>query len=242
MKTKIPLRPSQFAEHQLVTAILDGGYPAGATLPNERTLSETLGVTRPTLREALHRLAALGWLTIRQGKPTVVNNYWKTGGLSILGTLARYNRHISNGFIIHLLEFRSQLMPPIAKLAVQKEPQALIDYLENSKDTKNSAEAYAGYDWSLQLLMAKLTANPINILILNDFSPMYTRLARRYFRYREARRLSGRYYERLYRSIGNGEADIEGMVRETMEQAITIWKRIDAHGEEGLTSAARLKK
>ncbi|XPE41305.1 GntR family transcriptional regulator [Shigella flexneri] len=42
--------------------------------------SQTIGVTRTTLREVLQRLARDGWLTIQHGKPTKVNNFWETSG------------------------------------------------------------------------------------------------------------------------------------------------------------------
>lgn len=227
MVQKIPLRPSRFVEHQLVTAILNGTYPPGTALPNERTLAKNFGVTRPTLRETLHRLAAMGWLTIRHGKPTEVNHYWKTGGMGILGTLAQYSNTLSDGFVVHLLEVRSHLMPILAKLSAQKAPEVLLDYLADSKQLDDTAESYAGYDWDLQVLMAGHSANPIYTLMLNDFSSMYIALARRYFSDQEARRVSRRYYENLYRCISNGGKDIEEIVRITMEQAVTIWNRLN---------------
>ena len=51
-----PKRPVEHAEDHLITAILDGTFPPGSTLPGERELSAQLGVTRPTLREVLRRL------------------------------------------------------------------------------------------------------------------------------------------------------------------------------------------
>ena len=60
-----PLRPTQYAEHILVTSILNGTYPAGAVLPGERDMANALGITRPTLRETLQRLAGEGWVQIR---------------------------------------------------------------------------------------------------------------------------------------------------------------------------------
>ena len=57
-----PARPRAHAESVLLAAILDGTFPPGTTLPGERTLAAQLGVTRPTLREALQRLARDGWL------------------------------------------------------------------------------------------------------------------------------------------------------------------------------------
>jgi GntR family transcriptional regulator, negative regulator for fad regulon and positive regulator of fabA len=50
-----PQRPALYAEQALVTDILNGTFPPGSNLPAERELSIQLGVTRPTLREALRR-------------------------------------------------------------------------------------------------------------------------------------------------------------------------------------------
>ena len=125
----IPLRPQQHVEEVLVTGILNGTYPVGSTLPNERTLAAQLGVTRPTLRETLQGLAKEGWLTIRHGKSTIVNEYWQKGGLGLLGTLAKHDSYWSNGFIPHLLEIRMVLLPPAARLAATRYPQRILSYL-----------------------------------------------------------------------------------------------------------------
>ena len=56
-----PQRPNSYAEHMLVNEIIDGTFPA--RLPSCQanvTLAEQLGVTRPTLREAIQRLARDG--------------------------------------------------------------------------------------------------------------------------------------------------------------------------------------
>ena len=91
-KSDTPLRPTQHAENIILTAILEGRYPPEGVLPAERVLAEQIGVTRPTLRETLQRLAREGWITIRHGKPTKVNDYWNKGGLSLLGTITQYGQ------------------------------------------------------------------------------------------------------------------------------------------------------
>ena len=107
----IPARPSEHAESALVAAILDGKFPPGSTLPGERALAGQLGVTRPTLREAIQRLARDGWLTVAHGKPTVVNDFWSKGGLNVLGKLVEHQKHLPADFIPNLLEVRLQLAP-----------------------------------------------------------------------------------------------------------------------------------
>lgn len=53
---------------QLREAILTGKVEEGTRLPNERDLAERFGVGRPTVREALRSLEALGMVEIRPGR------------------------------------------------------------------------------------------------------------------------------------------------------------------------------
>ena len=52
---------------QLRQLIAHGEYPVGSRLPTERELADTLGVSRPTVREALIALEVEGRLRIRVG-------------------------------------------------------------------------------------------------------------------------------------------------------------------------------
>ncbi len=225
-KMNSPLRPTQHVENILVTSILDGTYPIGASLPNERSLSEQLGVTRPTLRETLQRLENEGWVKIRHGKPTRVNDYWREGGLSLLGTLAKYAAYLPNGFITQLLEVRLTLLPSVARFAAEYHPNVILDHLEAAKKLPDEAVPYATYDWNLQIRIARHSNNPIFLLILNDFASIFTTMAMRYFSQQMAREASRDYYLQLYQSIGNGGAAVEKIVKAAMAQSISIWKQI----------------
>jgi len=52
--------------------IADGTLQSGQRLPAERPLAERLGVSRPSLREAIQKLASKGFLNTRQGGGTYV--------------------------------------------------------------------------------------------------------------------------------------------------------------------------
>lgn len=52
--------------------ILSGEYPVGGQIPTENELCALLGVSRPTLRQALDALAREGWLLRVKGKGTFV--------------------------------------------------------------------------------------------------------------------------------------------------------------------------
>jgi GntR family negative regulator for fad regulon and positive regulator of fabA len=141
-----PFRPGQFAEQQIIESILDGRYPPGSPLPAERKLAEKLGVTRPTIREALQRLASEGWVTIRHGKPTEVNYFWEQGGLRLLGTLVKYGNFLPAAFIEHLLDLRVILNPPIARQASENAPEIIIDHLKRCLLLDNDPDAFTEYD------------------------------------------------------------------------------------------------
>ncbi len=59
-------------EDQLRDVILAGTLAGGSKLPSSRTLAGELGVSRPTVTEALDRLAAEGFLDMRPGAGTFV--------------------------------------------------------------------------------------------------------------------------------------------------------------------------
>jgi len=201
MKFSKPVKPAQLTEHQLITAILNGTWPAGSVLPAERKLAEMFGVTRPTVREALQRLANEGWVTICHGKATEINDYWETGGLRLLGTLARHSEHLPESFVIYFLELREILMPPIARQAVNNAPTAISDILKRRQKIRNTSMALTDFDWDLQQQMARHSGNPIYPMMLNDFTTVYRSMGNRYFKQKIARSASLAYYEKLERII-----------------------------------------
>lgn len=225
------LKPTQYAENQILTAILEGKYPPGACLPGERALAQELGVTRPTLRETLHRLAAEGWIAIRHGKPTIVNDYWTKGGLGLLSTMARYGRFLPKNFIVHLLELRVVLIPSVAAMASERNPEDLARHLALAKSLEDDPEAFAQYDWSLQELMAKASKNFTFPMILNDFGPLFKNLAHTYFSLARGRAASKKYYSSLAQALELGPEAVKEAARAAMQDSIAIWN--DLHQKEG---------
>ena len=221
-----PLRPAQFTEEKILTSIMDKTYPPGAHLPSERVMAEQLGVTRPTVREALQRLAREGWVDIRHGKPTRVNDYWQKGGLGMLGTMAKHSGFLPAEFIGNLLEFRVNLLPSCAQAASDNAPDIFIGHLKGSDMLGDDPDAYAKYDWELQVLMAQHCRNVLYPLMLNDFTEVYKRLASLYFSFEMARTSSLRYYETFLAAVQNGGNGVEKIVRDVFEESIIIWKKI----------------
>lgn len=69
--------------------VLSGRYPPGSSLPPERSLAASYGVTRTSLKHALVQLAQAGLVETKHGVGTVVRNYQELGGLELLPALLR---------------------------------------------------------------------------------------------------------------------------------------------------------
>jgi len=63
---------------------IDKRFLPGDKLPNENKLSEELGISRTTLREAVHSLVLGGALEVRRGKGTYVKETIPLSGLELL--------------------------------------------------------------------------------------------------------------------------------------------------------------
>ena len=235
-------KPAEFAENQLINAILEGRFPIASVLPAERELASRLGVTRPTLREALQRLARDGWIEIRQGKPTRVRDYWHEGSLGVLNAIAHRPWAAPGNFVSNLLEVRLVLAPEYTRLAVQHDPGGVIalmetaDTLPHDHDSgepaqseeviESIAQQYAEYDWELHHGLTILSGNPIYTLILNGFCELYVPMGRRYFLAANARSSSRLFYGGLLAAAQTGDAvTAEAITRRVMSASLALWKQ-----------------
>jgi len=222
-----PLRPSAYTEHRLVTALLDGTYPPGSTLPNERSLAAELGVTRPTLREVLQRLSREGWIKIQHGKPSRVRDYWAKGGLSLLGTLADHARYIPDNTVKHLLEIRVLFMPAALVQAAAAAPEEITACFQKGAQLADTARAYAAFDWQWQVLATRRSGNPFFPLILNDFAAVFKKAGIRYFHSPSARSASRAFYRESHRAITHGTGNLQRVVEGALKASIQIWQTIE---------------
>jgi GntR family negative regulator for fad regulon and positive regulator of fabA len=224
-----PKRPSEYVEQILVTSIMDGTFPAGTNLPAERELANQLGITRPTLREVLKHLACDGWLTIHQGKPTLVNDFWQDGGLNMLSTLVRSAQKLPANFVPNLLEVRLALAPAYTRAAVAHEPTRVADYLKDSINLTEDPQAFAAYDWHLHRTLTIASGNPIFTLILNGFASFYEQMASRYFTSPRSRDFSRLFYRDLHQAAHGQDPDsAEEITREVMRISIELWDQISS--------------
>lgn len=72
LQTVEPRRLYRQIAEQLRTLMAGGEFEAGARLPAERELAKQLGVSRPSVREALIALEVEGWVEVRTGSGVYV--------------------------------------------------------------------------------------------------------------------------------------------------------------------------
>lgn len=222
-----PLKPAELTEERLIDAILNGDFAIDAHLPAERELAAQLGVTRPTLREALQRLGRDGWIEIRHGKPTRVRNYWQEGSLGVLGAIAHRSQNLPVDFIANLLFVRLLMAPAYTRLAVERQPDAVAALLETYTRLDDHVQPFAEFDWQLHHQLTIASGNPIFTLILNGFASLYVPMACRYFDSPAARASSKAFYAGLLTAARAGDPiAAESITRQTMQESLALWQQV----------------
>jgi DNA-binding FadR family transcriptional regulator len=105
---------------QIAAEVLRGDVAAGDALPSERRLAEVLGVSRPSVREALRRLGHAGLVNVRQGDATTVRDFRRTAGMDVLPHLLNSAGLIDLRTARSVLETRLHVGPFIAELAARR--------------------------------------------------------------------------------------------------------------------------
>lgn len=216
-------------ETRLLKMLVNGVYAPGTALPAEREFAAQLGVTRPTLREVISRLERDGWLTVQQGKATVVNDVYRDGGLNALSAIVQHSENLPPEFVSHLLRIRQDLAPSYTRMAVERAPKQVIALLDACAQLEDSAEAYAHYDWTLHHQLTLIAGNPIYTMILNGFAGFYERMARVYFSDANARKISRNFYGVLLSAARNGDTlTAEAITRSVMRESVMVWEQVSA--------------
>jgi len=125
----------QLAE-QLERSILDGALPPGSRLENESSLAAQLGLSRPTVRQAVAHLVDKGLLVRKRGVGTQVVQSRVRRPLkltSLYDDLARDSREPRTDVLTH------EVVPATAPVAVALgvEPQAPVLHLERLRYAGN---------------------------------------------------------------------------------------------------------
>lgn len=161
---------------QLVDGIVGGELAPGSELPSERRLAEELGVSRPTVREALQRLAHAGLIEVRQGGATTVRDYRRSAGLDLLPQLLAGGEPDLD-VVRAILEVRAELAPNVARRCAGRRPEEVVARLEElvgrMAEERGDTEALQHTAHELWHTVVDGTANLVDRLLFNALSAAY---------------------------------------------------------------------
>lgn len=168
----------QIAE-QLRALVTSGEFPPGSRLPAERDLAKQLGVSRPSVREALIALEVEGWVEVRTGS-----------GVYVLERPGQLNGHAvkvppTEWGPLELIRARRVVEGEIAALAAtqarRKDVKAMADAIEHMRhDTDRGVAPLAG-DREFHTAIVNACGNAVLVETVQTFwdarrGPLFGRL------------------------------------------------------------------
>ncbi len=164
---------------QILEAIRNGDFKIGDRLPSEQSLAESIGVSRPSVREALGALRIMGIIETVNGVGTVVKSsnvdFSTEGGTAKLSDILIFE---ANTF--EALEARKVLEPAVALYAVEtmtKENLSLLEsfLLRMEKAAKDLDYAeYHEINKRFHMTIALSTQNSVLINTVNSLIQLFT--------------------------------------------------------------------
>jgi len=175
-----PRKVSAIAAEQIVDAIQRGDYPVSSKLPSEFELAELMGVSRPSIREALSALQAMAIIESRPGSGNYVLR--KPSSSEENDTVHLIE---SETGCLEVMEARGVLEPPIAALVALKASGDVVSGLRGAIDdmreyaAKNDFDSYFDADKRFHIALADATGNP---LVAAALSPLLDTMDQRVYR------------------------------------------------------------
>lgn len=210
------------AEKTIRAKILDGTLAPGTLLPPEHDLAKQLGVTRPTIREALRALEGAGLLERGIRRRMAV-----TAPSTTVTTTAMHEAIVLHGISYReLWEVQSAVEPLAARLATENITADLLNKLrinlDKTADHLDDATALAAADIEFHDLVAQASDNhalllarePLGALLFPAYGTVIRRIGpgRRLF---EA-------HSRIYQALEAGDAET---AQDWMSKHIVDFKR-----------------
>jgi DNA-binding FadR family transcriptional regulator len=170
----------------LLADIVRGTYAPGSRLPAERELARMLGASRPTLREALRRLAEWNLVVARRGSGIAVRDY-REWTIEVLPAYLRYStpgphKPTFARFVQDLLQLRRSLMLEVVRIVVGRLPAGGTDKARESVDkawaARNNAEEFVTHDFMVMRHLVEAANFLPGVWMVNRMAGVYLDLAR----------------------------------------------------------------
>lgn len=145
--------------------ILSQEWKPGMKIASENQLSQDIGVSRLSVREAIEKLVALSVLTKKQGDGTYVSELSPSMYLNSLIPMIL----LEEDNLVDILEFRRIIEVDSARLCAERCDQSIIEELEKSYNDmctyRGISHEFAYADCEFHMIVAKGTSNSLIIKV-----------------------------------------------------------------------------
>jgi DNA-binding FadR family transcriptional regulator len=150
---------------RLLQDIQSGRWGTGDKLPPERALMELYGVGRPSVREAMQRLANMGLVDINHGERATIKALDARDMLGQMDWSARHLLQSSPGTLEHLKEARLMFEAGMIRIAAARastdDLDALRDCIERQEQSFGETGTFVRADIDFHIAIASVSGNPI---------------------------------------------------------------------------------
>ncbi len=208
-------KKSSFIADQILRMIDAGHYRVGSKLPSERTITEQMGVSRPSLREAISALQIVGILESRPGDGTYVSN--PTATEELMRRAVTVLEECDSPF--ESMQARKALEIGAVRIAITVASDADLNALKAAWDEKclrgrqGNLEEYLRYGKEFHLAIARATKNRTIEAIMEKLldmtiQPLWINMRREYFLKDPSRiELMLDIHDRIMRAINDRDKD-----------------------------------
>jgi GntR family transcriptional repressor for pyruvate dehydrogenase complex len=151
---------------QLKGLIRQNRFGDGRRLPSERDLAVQLGVSRPSVREAIRTLELMGVVDTRHGSGSQVAD----SGSNVLQAPFEFLLALDRPTIAHLHETRTLLEVQLAGRAAERRTEADLAAMEEALGDMRSRPGVTGPDHAFHQTIAHAAHNPILLRIMTSLS------------------------------------------------------------------------
>ena len=196
------------------SAIIDGSLKVDDQLPTEEVLAEKFNVSRPTIREALKRLAAQNLIRSRRGPAggTFVNRPSQEDLRSSLTGAAMLMVSMGEFSLSEIAESRRELELTCCRLAAERREeeqlQTMAEEIERQKDPATTDVEFCASDVRFHRALVDATRNPVlqfvMFAVIEALQPATNLVI---FRFRERKKILAQH-ERIYAAIKARDTEV----------------------------------
>jgi GntR family transcriptional repressor for pyruvate dehydrogenase complex len=242
-----PIRRSTLSEDiadRLIASILSGKYKFGDKLPPERDLARYMAVGRPTVREALRRLAVIGLLEVRPGEGTFVVNRHMDFVARAFGWAVLLDAPTAVEVVETRVAIESEIAGLAAERATPEELAALRELLEKMGRRRGDAKRFSEADLEFHLALARATQNTTLIRLLEAIRSLLTQWITRALARPEAFDIALEQHEKILSAVERrDEAAARAAMREhLLAMGSVLIEETEARGAEKRSPRTQARK